>query len=428
MSAAVATKKSKAVKGKPEILFGDDIKVMRESIKDYLQEEELGFKVECPTSFSELENQLILRSFDGLMFDNSLDKWDLSQLNGKPIETGYDIAKFCQKINPIIPICVYSTKKEIPDDSSIIVIDKSHSNTEFKQIVKEFRPFTKPVHKAHKFFLRIQPQKTQETPESEINKYRLFLSIFKSWLDYGFEKLQNPDWIAICDRKIEMCGRFTPVKNKRLDGIEKVKVLDKYPATTDDLNDISLDSIYKPLVYWNAKNEKIVDNQFKLAGDNLKNIPKYLREYFSICMVPACVDLYLQDNYEKALENAEMLTPSSKVEFVKGVFKKLVSLQEREKFIRHCRESSLPVVVSVFRGRIDDIEKSSSGIKTAWVILEKVHFPKHAIAQPFDYSLLSKQGIRNENGLFEYVVFTFPPHITGYSIIPDYDIWSDFKI
>jgi hypothetical protein len=409
-----------------QILLGEDNYHMRKSLSKTL-ERDLNCKVQKPEAFKEWANDFFLQSPDGLIMDYKLDQpgWEPSPLNSAKIETGYDALKFCQKVNPLIPMCIYSRQfDDIPRDPSIFVIDKSRTHrADFK---KEFRRFIKPVRNARKFFGTIQPKKTKETRESEMNKYRMFLKVFKFWLHYGFERLGNPYWVTLLDRKIEMCGTPPTTEEESLSGVGNISVKEGYPSI-EELSRLSAGSVYKPLIYWNTRDDKVIAKQFKSAGPHLERIPPHLLEYFSVCMTPACVDLYFQDEEEIALHRAAAFSFSSQLEFARSVFKKLNSASKREKFKRQCQEVALPIIISVFSGRIDEIEEGGSGIETAWVQLKKFH-SKDVIAEPFDYHFLNSSGVKSVNGLFEYAVYQRESHSVSFSITPDYDVWNDFDV
>lgn len=392
------------------LLVVDDEPRIRTELQKMLPRHVPGISVLAPNSLAATKNRLLLEISDGGMFDIRLGRWGIGEsrsepLNGHRIRNGIDLASFYHQINEHSPVGFYSSflKEKVVREA----IDKLRFDTfeiekplppDPQEIKDEFTPVRNAMINASMSNPLISMTAQDYYKLSLNERFRLFKiasNNIKPRIDAMIKVWKGVfSWVGVLDGKVIRVGGA-----HRLQSVANLKIMKRY-HTDAEVNCIVNNAKGPLFIFWND-NADMLEKVFKLAGENLSNMPVSIRSFFGLSMAGVLSELYLDGENQAVLRLCAQLDDVGKLEVAKLIFKRLSKSKTIiKKFTREFAEAGLPVVAEIFKSEVRKIE----GKHTAWVELKKWSGGR-TVSEPFDLERLRKCGVKYENQMFEFTVY-----------------------
>jgi hypothetical protein len=393
----------------------------RRSLKDVLRHE--GFAVCAPDSLRSMEKCIILETHDGAIIDYDLEQWGIGQhqgtrIGGSIVRNGLDISKLCHKINEDAPIAIYSAHHRIEPKlghlSFPAILVGKPIPFDHKSLTQKFSAFRQAAldrARSHRSWLVKDSDYVSFCFNERIQAYKRAVRLNGTWLKVVFKALGEVSWVLIGDKRVELCGEALNGSSKRAHLLDVEQA--RYPDRKA-MRRIESKSHVFPYPFWNMSKPEFVAEQFELAGANLSNYPKVVKDLLTAALAQACADGYLAGDGE-ALRRCSRIGLEGQIDASKQIFKALLSVNHGSmiSFKRSSKKANLPGIVDVYQASVDKIDKSKSA---GWVRLRKCGERRTTLVEPLDLSLLRENGVKYENQNFEYTVYKLPSGVLGMSI------------
>lgn len=406
---------------KPRILIVDDDPQVGKALKTLI-EDRFHCLVSFPKSLADLQQILLLETFDGVLIDANLRQW---QLPGKLVESndrdhtirnGIDIAEVYGRLRPTSLIVLFG-HEYLPEQDRVqqrlkllphLKIVEKPLPAELKAIQEKLdvlRPTIEETTVLHNENPIFQPVDAFEglPPDEKLLKrrhlYREACLETSTWVNTSLEAAGDCSWTVVCGKiQTDFYGERLNGNHHRLLDFEKTREI--YPDR-HDFAQLARSEQVNPFIFWNTRNTNVLAKQF--SDRFLRKIPTSLQDYFGMAVAPHFSKPYNEGSEKEVIEWCRELSPLGQLDAAKEIFKTLNGDRERSvmTFSARCRKARLNRIVDVYNARVEKIVESEN---TA--LIELTNFTRDEdFTSPFDLSKLQSKGVKEVDQCFEYTVY-----------------------